>query len=97
MSTPEPELAALRSQLDGVDEALFALVRDRVRCIERVAAVKARAGLAAFQPDRAVEVKGRAAAWAREHGLDEAFLVRLSALLMEEACRIEDAILADPR
>ncbi len=97
MSTPESELAALRSELDGIDEALFALVRDRVRCIERVAAVKARAGLAAFQPDRAVEVEGRAAAWAREHGLDEAFLVRLSALLMEEACRIEDAILADPR
>jgi hypothetical protein len=41
-------------------------------------------------------VEGRAAAYAREHGLDEAFLVRLADLLMTEAIRIEEAIVADP-
>lgn len=91
------ELGELRAQLDGIDEALFALVRDRMRCIERVGAVKARSGMPVFQPGRAAEVKRQAAARAREHGLDEGFLVRLADLLMEEAIRIEEAIVAQAR
>jgi len=47
-----------------------------------------------FQPGRAAEVKRQAAARAREHGLDEGFLVRLADLLMEEAIRIEEAVVA---
>lgn len=86
------ELGPLRSELDGIDAALFALVRDRMRCIERVGAVKARAGMAVFQPGRAAEVERQAAARAREHGLDETFSVRLADLLMEEAVRVEEAI-----
>ena len=88
------ELEVLRAELDGIDDALFGLVRDRMRCIERVGAVKARAGTPVFQPGRAAEVQRQAAARAREHGLDEAFLVRLADLLMEEAIRVEEAIVA---
>jgi len=89
------ELGVLRAELDGIDEALFALVRDRMRCIERVGAVKARSGMAVFQPGRAAEVERQAAARAREHGLDEDFLVRLADLLMEEAIRVEEAVVGD--
>ena len=88
------ELGKLRAELDGIDEALFALVRDRMRCIERVGALKARAGTPVFQPGRAAEVERQAAARAREHGLDEGFLVRLADLLMEEAIRVEEGIVA---
>lgn len=88
------ELGVLRGELDRIDEALFALVRDRMRCIEQVGAVKARAGTPVFQPGRAAEVERQAAARAREHDLDEAFLVRLADLLMEEAIRVEEAIVA---
>ena len=90
----DPELAALRAELDGIDEALFPLVRDRMRCIERVGAIKAQAGMPVFQPGRAAEVKRQAVARAREHGLDEGFLVRLADLLMEEAIRIEEVVVA---
>ena len=90
----DPELAALRGELDGIDEALFALVRDRMRCIERVGAIKAQAGMPVFQPGRAAEVQRQAAARAREHGLDEGFMVRLADMLMEEAIRIEEAVVA---
>ena len=90
----DPELAPLRAELDGIDEALFALVRDRMRCIERVGEIKARAGMPVFQPGRAAEVERQAATRAREHDLDEGFLVRLADLLMEEAIRIEEAIVA---
>ncbi|GAA4865470.1 chorismate mutase [Actinomycetospora straminea] len=93
MTTAE-ELAALRAELDGIDEALYGLVRDRMRCIERVGAVKARAGMPVFQPGRADEVERRAAEHARAHGLDETFLVRLADLLMEEAIRVEEEIVA---
>jgi chorismate mutase len=47
-----------------------------------------------FQAGRAAEVERRAAAYAREHDLDEAFLVRLCDLLMQEACRVEEAVVA---
>jgi chorismate mutase len=88
------ELGVLRAELDGIDEALYALVRDRMRCIERVGEIKARSGMPVFQPGRAAEVERQAAARAREHDLDEGFLVRLADLLMEEAIRIEEAIVA---
>lgn len=90
----DPELAALRAELDGIDQALFALVRDRMRCIERVGAIKAQAAMPVFQPGRAAEVERQAAARAREHGLDEGFLVRLADMLMEEAIRIEEVVVA---
>jgi 4-amino-4-deoxychorismate mutase len=92
MSSPDADLAELRSELDGIDTALFALVRDRMRCIERVGAVKARAGMAVFQPGRAAEVQRQAAARAREHGLDEGFAVRLADMLMAEAIRLEEDV-----
>jgi chorismate mutase-like protein len=90
----DAELAALRAELDRIDTSLFALVRDRVRCVERVGAVKARAGMAVFQPGRAAEVQRQAAARAREHGLDEGFLVRLADMLMAEAIRVEEDVVA---
>jgi len=86
------ELGSLRAELDRIDGALYALVRDRMRCIERVGAVKARASMAVFQPGRAEEVERQAAGYARAHGLSEAFLVRLADLLMEEAIRVEEEI-----
>jgi chorismate mutase-like protein len=93
MGDPEEELADLRGQLDEIDTALFALVRDRMRCIERVGEVKARAGLAVFQPGRAAEVQRQAAARAREHGLDEGFFVRIADMLMAEAIRVEETVM----
>jgi chorismate mutase-like protein len=92
--TAADELGSLRAELDGIDDALYDLVRARMRCIERVGAVKARAGMAVFQPGRAAEVERQAAARAREHGLDEGFLVRLADLLMAEAIRVEEEIVA---
>jgi chorismate mutase-like protein len=93
MGDPEEELADLRGQLDEIDTALFALVRDRMRCIERVGQVKARAGMAVFQPGRAAEVQRQAAARAREHGLDEGFFVRIADMLMAEAIRVEETVM----
>lgn len=92
--TAADELAVLRAELDEIDDALYDLVRRRMRCIERVGAVKARAGIPVFQPGRAAEVERQAAARAREHGLDEGLLVRLADLLMAEAIRIEEGIVA---
>lgn len=86
------ELGILRTELDRIDEALYALVRDRMRCIERVGAVKARASAPVFQPGRAEEVERQAADYARAHGLSETFLVRLADLLMEEAIRVEEGV-----
>ncbi|MDD7938629.1 chorismate mutase [Actinomycetospora lutea] len=88
------ELEILRAELDRIDQALYALVRDRMRCIERVGAVKARASMAVFQPGRAEEVEQQAADFARDNGLSGTFLVRLADLLMEEAIRVEEAIVA---
>jgi chorismate mutase len=89
------DLERLRAQLDALDRALLDAVRDRVRCCVRIADVKRRDGVAMMQPQRIALVKGRAAAYAVENGLDGAFLQRLYDLIIDETCRVEDLVIRD--
>jgi chorismate mutase len=86
----------LRAELDEIDVRLLDAVRDRIRCIERIADYKRRHAVPMMQPHR-VDAKRRAAAdYAAGNGLDSAFLMRLYDLLVGEACRMEDAIIGAP-
>lgn len=90
------ELDALRAQLDQVDAALLAGIRDRLHLCLRIAEHKRAHRIPMMQPHRVQLVKDRAAAFAAENGLDPAFLVRLYAEIIQEACRMEDAVIGQP-
>jgi chorismate mutase-like protein len=89
------DLERLRAQLDALDEVLLAAVRDRIRCCLRIADVKRRHDVPMMQPHRIAIVQQRAASFAAEHGIDATFLRRLYDLIIEETCRVEDAVIAE--
>jgi 4-amino-4-deoxychorismate mutase len=95
-STAESELDALRAELDRVDRALLDGIRDRMALCARVARLKQRHDIAVLQPGRMQLVHRRAQDYARRHGLSGAFVQQLYTLLIDEACRLEDRIVADP-
>jgi chorismate mutase len=89
------ELERLRAQLDALDGVLLDTVRDRIRCCVRIADVKRRHGVPMMQPHRIAIVQDRAASYAAQHGVDPKFLQSLYELIIDETCRVEDAVIAD--
>jgi chorismate mutase len=92
---PAEELERLRAQLDGLDQALLDIVRDRIRCCVRIAEVKRHHSVPMMQPHRIAIVHERAAAYAAAHGLDAEFLHRLYDQIIDETCRVESVVIGD--
>lgn len=90
------ELDAMRAEIDALDERIASAVRARIDVCRRIAAHKARHGLPMMDPRRLAHVRSRAEAFAAEHGLDAAFLARLSEVITDETCRIEDELMGTP-
>lgn len=59
MSSGDHELAKLRAEIDRIDSELVKLLAARMRVVDRVIAVKQKAGLPALIPDRVEEVASR--------------------------------------
>ena len=89
----QAQLQALRDELDAIDQQLLALVRERLECCCRIGHWKKQHGVPMMQPGRIGVVQDRAAAFAMAHGLSAEFLRRLYAHIIEETCRLEDAII----
>jgi chorismate mutase len=67
--TPADALAALRRQIEGTDDALLALVAQRMRLARAIGRQKQRAGLPVLDPAREARVVRRIATQARELGM----------------------------
>lgn len=65
-----PDMDRLRERIEQVDAELVQLVAERVRLARRIGSVKHRAGLATLDTAREAAVVRRAAALARDTGLD---------------------------
>ena len=65
------QLAEGRAQIDRIDQSIVALIAERVRTGESLAAIKRAAGLAVLDPEREARVVRRAAELARSAGLPE--------------------------
>ena len=87
-------LTPLRAEIDALDERIIDLLARRYDVVRRVAVVKAAEGLPAVLPDRVEAVKQRAAALGAARGLDPEFLTQLYQMIIDEACRIEEAYFA---
>jgi chorismate mutase-like protein len=91
------DLASFRRRIDAIDDRLLALLGERFAVIREVAAHKAPRGIPAVIPERVAEVRERCAGEAPRHGLDPDAVRRLYDLLIGEACRLEDKLIADWR
>ncbi|CAN7489488.1 chorismate mutase [Variovorax sp. LjRoot290] len=90
---PNEVLASLRAELDRIDNMLLAAIRDRLACCRQIGLHKKHTGIPMMQPGRIGVVQQRASLFAEQHGLNGEFLRQLYELTIEEACRLEDAII----
>ena len=97
-STQTPALASFRERIERIDERLLSALAERVAVCREVAEHKRDEGIPMMQPDRVALVEERWAELARARGVDEGFARRLCRTVIEEGCRVEDAIIdgADP-
>jgi 4-amino-4-deoxychorismate mutase len=90
---PHP-LDGLRTEINEVDEQLLALLSRRLQICVAVARVKHDHGIPMMQEDRVAEVRARFSALAEENGLASSFAQHLYDVILAEACRVEDIIMA---
>jgi chorismate mutase-like protein len=91
---PKSPLDDHRAQLDQIDGHIVDLIARRLDICRDVARVKKVEGICMMQPGRVELVKRRVAERARARGLDETFARNLYSLIIDEACRLEDVIIA---
>jgi chorismate mutase len=91
------KLMALRQQLNSLDEQIVRLLGRRYEICRSAAQHKREHGIPMMQPGRVAEVKERCAHMASEHGVDPDFVRHLFAMIIDEACRMEDEIIDRPR
>ena len=96
-------LASLRGLIDGVDDALLALLAGRRGLVSLVAGLKRQSGQAMRDPAREREIRLRAGRLGRHLGLPPASSDRLMSALIRDACGqqglepgMEDCPAADP-
>lgn len=83
-SPPAPlTMAAVRQQIDRIDEDLVKLLAERQRWVETAIAVKQRDGIPARVPERVDQVIGHVRDLARRHQVDAALVESLWTEMIE--------------
>lgn len=83
------QLAALRMEIDAVDDQIVDLLGQRFEIARRVAAYKLQQGVAVYLPQRIEQVKSRCGDRGQRLGLRREFLAGLYSLIIEETCAAE--------
>ena len=91
-----PDLAGYRRRIDAIDDRIMAVLAERFAVIREVAAYKARWGIPAVIPERVAKVRERCAAQAPARGIEPGFVRALYDLIIDEACRVEIALMSGP-
>lgn len=92
-ASPTDTLTLFRQQLNALDEEIVRLLARRFQVCRAVAHHKRDHGIPMMQPGRVAEVKERCARMAGDLGVDPEFARRLYGVIIDEACRMEDAII----
>ena len=96
-STGIEGLEQLRAQLEEIDNGLLEVLQRRVACCVRIAQCKREYDVPMMQTHRIDAAHRRARDFAVGNGLDPGFLRRLYDLVIEECCRVEDAVMDGDR
>jgi chorismate mutase len=93
-SPADGRLEELRSELDRIDEALLTAVKTRLQYCTAIARHKSMFDIPVMQADRVDIVQRRAAEFASNNGMDLRFVRLLYDLIIAEACRVENRVIA---
>ena len=87
------DLDEFRHQIDDLDRQLVDLVGRRYEICRQVAELKRTQGIPMMQSGRVEQVKARVAELGARRGVNPDLLRQLYALIIGEACRLEDEII----
>ena len=87
------DLEKFREVIDAVDDEIVSLIARRLNICRDVAAYKKRTGVSMMQPGRVDQVKERCAERGSNQGLRPEFVKALYAVIIQEACVLEDEII----
>lgn len=87
-------LEDFRQEIDAVDTHIVELLGRRLDICRDVARYKKAHDIDMMQPGRVEEVKKKRSDLGAQHGIDKDFMYKIYTLIIEEACRIEDEIIA---
>jgi chorismate mutase len=87
-------LQEYRKHIDALDSIIVRTLAQRLSVCADVARFKKEHQLPIVQPQRIEDVKERAATVGAEAGLSRAFVMKLYSLIIDEACRVEDQLVA---
>ena len=83
------DLAALRAEMDRLDEELVSLLSQRVDIARRIGELKASQGVEVWDAGRVDEMMTLRRAWAADVGLDEGFVLELFERIVDFCARIQ--------
>ncbi len=86
-------LKPYRVRINVIDEQILQLLQRRYDIIEEVAAIKARDNIPAFIQARVDEVRENAVQLAAKKGLDEDFIRKIYAQLIDHSCALEETLI----
>ncbi len=95
MTKPHP-LAELRAEIDALDAEMVRLLARRARVVEKVAAVKAAAGIPALIPERIEEVVARVKTLAAAEDVDPALAEEVWRAMISWFVEFEERNLSRP-
>ncbi len=87
-------LSDFRDRLNEIDGEIVALLGKRLDVCREIGHFKKDQGIPIEHPERMEEVKARSAEQAARHGLDPELARRIFGLIIDEACRLQDRIIA---
>ncbi len=87
----EPDLDALRDEIDKIDEVVVRLLDRRARCAYAIGRIKKEQGLTIYEPAREAVVMAHVQQVNQQLGgpLDQTAITRLYERIMDEARRIQ--------
>ncbi|TVS04026.1 MAG: chorismate mutase family protein [Rhodobacteraceae bacterium] len=86
-------MSELRAEIDRIDQALVALLRERVGCIDRAVTLKQGEGLPARIESRVAEVLAKVRREAERNGVEPELVERLWSDLIEWSIAREERVL----
>ncbi len=87
-----PELAALRAQMDEIDDRLWQLVAERMNLSKKIGEYKKRNNIQVLQTARWQDVVTGRLQWASEQGLSEENVMQILEALHNESQRVQESL-----
>ena len=91
-NVPERDLAAMRVEIDSLDNALIELLDQRMKVCREIGQYKIEHNIGVVQSDRFSEILQKRSRQGAERGMDPQFIKDVFTNIHDESCRQQEAL-----